>query len=292
MIPELPPPTSSRTADVTAPEAAPAELHLSEYWAIIKKRRRLIALCVFVALVIAVVAGLLTKKAYQATVVLDVEKDRRACSTPAPGSGSRSTRPVPRDADRAHEEPRDRRAGRAQAEAPREPEVEPQTKGSDPGDAREARRLRAGGDDQPGGPDQSEGQGRSGSRHEHPAALLRGPLAGACGRHRQRRRRGLHRVERGGEIQRRGPRLRVSEDADRPAQEGARRQAAAAARLRAREGHHLGRSGDERLPSESGDSQPRLRHRRRGSGGEGGPVPRDADRPAGDDRRHAFERHS
>jgi len=58
------------------PEAAPAELHLSEYWAIIRKRRRLIALCVFVAVAIGLLAGVLTKKLYQATVVLDVEKDR------------------------------------------------------------------------------------------------------------------------------------------------------------------------------------------------------------------------
>ncbi len=74
MIPELPPPDDFANSELTAPEAAPAELHLSEYWAIIKKRRRLVALCVFVALVIGVVAGLLTKKAYMGTVVLDVEK--------------------------------------------------------------------------------------------------------------------------------------------------------------------------------------------------------------------------
>ncbi len=60
----------------TAPEAAPAELHLSEYWAIIKRRRRLIALCVSVALAIGILAALLTRPMYKATVVLDVEKDK------------------------------------------------------------------------------------------------------------------------------------------------------------------------------------------------------------------------
>jgi capsular exopolysaccharide synthesis family protein len=64
------------SADLTAPEAAPAELHLSEYWAIIKKRVRLIALCVFVALAIGILAGVLTKPLYEGTVVLNVEQNR------------------------------------------------------------------------------------------------------------------------------------------------------------------------------------------------------------------------
>ncbi|MFY9552004.1 MAG: Wzz/FepE/Etk N-terminal domain-containing protein, partial [Thermoanaerobaculia bacterium] len=76
MSSELPQPDDFANASVTAPEAAPAELHLSEYWAIIKKRKRLVALCVFVAVAIGVLAGVLTKKMYSATVVLDVEKER------------------------------------------------------------------------------------------------------------------------------------------------------------------------------------------------------------------------
>lgn len=76
MIPELPPPDDLANSQLEAPEAAPAELHLSEYWAIVRRRRRLVALCVFVALLIGVVAGLLTKKAYLATVVLNVDMAR------------------------------------------------------------------------------------------------------------------------------------------------------------------------------------------------------------------------
>lgn len=75
MIP-VPPTDDFANPMLTAPEAAPAELHLSEYWAIIKKRRRLVALCVFVALAIGVLAGLMTKKTFRGTVVLDVEKYR------------------------------------------------------------------------------------------------------------------------------------------------------------------------------------------------------------------------
>ena len=74
--PMKPLPDDFMNVNVTAPEAAPAELHLSEYWAIIKKRMRLIALCVFVALVIGILACVLTTRMYQATVVLDVEKSK------------------------------------------------------------------------------------------------------------------------------------------------------------------------------------------------------------------------
>lgn len=84
MTPQLP---ETRSAAVSVSEATPeqyltiqetpaTELHLSEYWAILKKRRRLIALCVGVVLALALLTGVLTKPLYQATVVLDVEKDR------------------------------------------------------------------------------------------------------------------------------------------------------------------------------------------------------------------------
>ncbi len=69
-------------------------------------------------------------------------------------------------------------------------------------------------------------------------------------------------MERGGEVQRGRARLGVSAGPDRSAEKGSGRQAAADAGLRAGEEHHLGRSVDERLPSESRVSQPRLRHRR------------------------------
>ncbi len=82
MIPELPPPDDFANPEPTPPEAANAELHLSEYWAIIRKRRRLVALCVFVAVAIGVLAGLLTKEAFEGNVVLDVEKERATVMDP------------------------------------------------------------------------------------------------------------------------------------------------------------------------------------------------------------------
>jgi polysaccharide biosynthesis transport protein len=74
LIPQSPPPDELTSESLTAPEAAPAELHLSEYWEIIKKRKRLIALCVFVALAIGILAAVRTKPLYRGTVVLHVEK--------------------------------------------------------------------------------------------------------------------------------------------------------------------------------------------------------------------------
>ncbi|MDQ6891334.1 MAG: polysaccharide biosynthesis tyrosine autokinase [Acidobacteriota bacterium] len=74
MTPQFP--VSEAESAEFAPEPAPADLHLSEYWAIIKKRRRLVALCVGVALVIGVLMSVTTKPKYRGTVVLDIEKDK------------------------------------------------------------------------------------------------------------------------------------------------------------------------------------------------------------------------
>jgi len=74
LTPAFPPPEAEPAE--FAPEAPPAEVHLSEYWAMIKKRRRLVALCVGVALVLGLGWSIKTKPMYKATVVLDVEKDK------------------------------------------------------------------------------------------------------------------------------------------------------------------------------------------------------------------------
>src|SRR6266851_4662839 len=52
------------------------ETHLSEYWAVVVKRRRLIGICVVVALVIGVAASLITPSTFRATTVLDVEREK------------------------------------------------------------------------------------------------------------------------------------------------------------------------------------------------------------------------
>ena len=52
------------------------EIHLAEYWAVIVKRQRLIAICVAVALMVGAALSLITPATYKATTVLDVEKDK------------------------------------------------------------------------------------------------------------------------------------------------------------------------------------------------------------------------
>lgn len=55
---------------------APREVHLAEYWAVVVKRWRMVAVCVAAAIVVAAVKTLLSTPLYKATVVLNVEKDR------------------------------------------------------------------------------------------------------------------------------------------------------------------------------------------------------------------------
>lgn len=61
---------------VAVAEAPAKEVHLSEYWALLVKRRKLIAACVAIAFAYAIVSALLTKPEFEATVVLNVERDR------------------------------------------------------------------------------------------------------------------------------------------------------------------------------------------------------------------------
>src|SRR4030088_3279307 len=74
------------------PEALPPEpeLHLSDYWTILLKHRRLILLCVLVALLTGVVVTLVSKKMYRATVVLDIVRQTNnplGFSTNSPNAG-------------------------------------------------------------------------------------------------------------------------------------------------------------------------------------------------------------
>jgi len=64
------------------------EIHLSEYWAIIVKRRRLIAICVAGMLMIGAALSLITPATYRAVTVLDVEKDKGSPAdvNPSPSS--------------------------------------------------------------------------------------------------------------------------------------------------------------------------------------------------------------
>ncbi len=66
--------------------AAPRkEIHLADYWAVVVKRRRLVAICLSAALVAGVLVTVLTRPRYTATTVLDVE---RQASRPVPFSAS------------------------------------------------------------------------------------------------------------------------------------------------------------------------------------------------------------
>jgi capsular exopolysaccharide synthesis family protein len=55
---------------------APREVHLSEYWAVVRKRWRIVAVCVAAALVATAGKTILTTPLYRATVVINVEKDK------------------------------------------------------------------------------------------------------------------------------------------------------------------------------------------------------------------------
>jgi len=57
-------------------EEGPREIHLAEYWAVVVKRRLLVATCIGIALVGALVISFLTPPLYRATTVVDVEKDK------------------------------------------------------------------------------------------------------------------------------------------------------------------------------------------------------------------------
>jgi polysaccharide biosynthesis transport protein len=58
------------------PEESSGDFHLAHYWAVVMKYRLLIAGAVGVALIIALIASLLSPRTYRATTVLNVEKDR------------------------------------------------------------------------------------------------------------------------------------------------------------------------------------------------------------------------
>jgi polysaccharide biosynthesis transport protein len=53
-----------------------SEFHLSEYLTVLRKRARLIILCVIVAFGFAIVRSLMQKPLYRATVTIDIDKDR------------------------------------------------------------------------------------------------------------------------------------------------------------------------------------------------------------------------
>lgn len=72
---------------VEPPPATPAEdLHLAEYWKILVRRWKLVALCLALSMVLGAVYSLSAKPTYRATVVLDVERE---------GGGSVEVGPAP-----------------------------------------------------------------------------------------------------------------------------------------------------------------------------------------------------
>ncbi len=62
-------------------ESSQREVHLSEYWNVIVKRRRLITLAVLVAVVFAAVVSLMTTPLYKANATLSGSPDPRRRST-------------------------------------------------------------------------------------------------------------------------------------------------------------------------------------------------------------------
>lgn len=69
-------PSSSEFFDENpTPEAAPREVNLAEYLALLVKRRKIIALCVGLTVTFFMVRALMTKPSFQATAILSVEPD-------------------------------------------------------------------------------------------------------------------------------------------------------------------------------------------------------------------------
>lgn len=63
-------------SDPTLTSSVQPEIHLAEYWAVVVKRRRIIGICVAVALIVGAVISILSQPTFRATTVLDIEKDK------------------------------------------------------------------------------------------------------------------------------------------------------------------------------------------------------------------------
>lgn len=75
----VPPSRGPEPGEFAFPEPpAEPELNLAEYWALVVRGRRIIAACVAIALVAAIVISILSKPLYRARVVLKVEPERSA----------------------------------------------------------------------------------------------------------------------------------------------------------------------------------------------------------------------
>jgi capsular exopolysaccharide synthesis family protein len=64
--------TPTRSFEEFPEDLREPEVHLSDYWAIVLKHRRMIVACVIVALIAGIVVTMLSKPMYRATVVLDI----------------------------------------------------------------------------------------------------------------------------------------------------------------------------------------------------------------------------
>jgi capsular exopolysaccharide synthesis family protein len=71
-----PTPEEEEVARPDEAQTAPQEIHLAEYWAVVLKRRILIGIAAGLAVVTALAVSLVTKPLYQATTLLDVERDK------------------------------------------------------------------------------------------------------------------------------------------------------------------------------------------------------------------------
>ncbi|HEX4438681.1 MAG TPA: polysaccharide biosynthesis tyrosine autokinase [Thermoanaerobaculia bacterium] len=58
----------------TASESGATETNLAQYWEIVVRRRRLIIACLLIAIAAGVIVTMMTKPAYQATAVVDIER--------------------------------------------------------------------------------------------------------------------------------------------------------------------------------------------------------------------------
>lgn len=76
MIPTTDPAGSDFSRRTDDPGLQQQEIHLAEYWDVVVKRRRLIGLCVAVAVFVGILVSVLSRPMYRATTTLDIEKDK------------------------------------------------------------------------------------------------------------------------------------------------------------------------------------------------------------------------
>ena len=267
--------------ELAGTEEPQVETHFLEYWAVLLQRRRLILLCVFAALAIACLIAVFSKPAYQATVVLALEKGGRQLDSTSLETGGNQWDPefLPTQIEliksreiaervvkrlKLIDNPnyRSTKSGFFRVSGEKGPRADRRGENHRPG-SRHSKR-----DGFPGG------QG-----HRHRQALCHRPHTQARRGHCQRRRGQLRGMERGVRLSGRRASLVLSRDGNRAVEKRHCRERPPAPRLREAKRHRLLRSTGQCLKSRV--IQSRLLVGRRGPNRQGSAFLRAAQRTLG-----------